>query len=139
MSSIKEIDKATVFLPEEERLLSKSISLREQIIDKYVEENGIPTKARDIRVINEVLNSLDSVVLGKVDRRLKHEENQQNEDMIEFAKSILLSVEEKKNTVTITEKEKMIELTEGLRPDEVVLGEDQIEYEELSLDEIIKG
>lgn len=138
MASIKDIDKAIVFLPEEERLLSKSIGIREKIIDKFIEENGIPTKARDIRVINEVLNSLDGTVLGKVDRRLKHDENQQNEDMVEFAKSILLSVDEKMNKV-IKDEEKLIELAEGLRPEEVVLGEDQIEYEEIELEDIIKG
>jgi hypothetical protein len=134
MSQIAKIDKAEIFLPEEERVLKKTLSIREQIVDELLKD-GVPTKVGEIRVINELLNSMDSQVLSKVDRRLKKDENDNNENVVEIIANIVRNVEDMKKYVDVQEVERQIELTEGLKPDEIVLGEDQIEYEELDLEQ----
>jgi len=128
MGKIAEMDSAEIFLPEETRLIKKSLDIREQMVDKLIED-GIPKDTRKIRVINEVLNSIDSLVLGKVDRRLKHGENQNQQDMVELVKEVLLAVEKQKTSVGPIE----IPEIEPLSPDELVPGEDKIEYEELDI------
>jgi len=132
MSQIGEMDKGSIFLPEENRLLNKTIDIREKIVDHLLED-GLPHKTSEIRVINELLNSIDSQILGKVDRRLKNDDNKNQEDVVLIISEMLKNINAKKASVQIEERN--IELTEGLRPDEIVLGEDKIEYEELSLED----
>ena len=122
-----------LFLPEESRLLNKTVAIREKIVDHMIED-GIPYKTNEIRVLNEVLNSIDNNVLGKVDRRLKHTENENNNDMREIVKTIMLEGEKIKQNI------KPIDIKEIL-PEEYVLdevnpGEDSTEYEEITLEEI---
>jgi len=132
-NSIRDIDKANVFMPEEMRVLDKTLEIREKIVDKMIED-GIPYKTSEIRVLNEVLNAMDSNVMGRTDRRLKMKENDNNENILEMMREVLINVEKKKSTVTVEQRQ--IELTEGLRPDEIVLGEDQIEFQEISLEDL---
>ena len=124
-----------LFQPEEARLLNKTVDIREKIVDHLLKD-GIPYKTNEIRVINELLNSIDSNVLGRVDRRLKHKENENSSDMKELVKTIFLEKEKIMNEI------KPIDLKETL-PDEYVLeevvpGEDSFEYEEITLEEIKK-
>jgi len=137
VESLKTTD-SELFQPEEQRLLDKTVAIREDIVDNMIKD-GLPVKTNEIRVINELLNSIDGNVLGKVDRRLKYTEETNNNDMRELVKSIILQGEKIKSEI------KPIELDETL-PDEhnlgngelteLVPGEDSFEYEEISLEEL---
>ena len=124
---------AELYLPEEYRLINKTVNIRERIVDEMIRD-GLPYKTNEIRVINELLNAIDSNVLGRVDRRLKHSENEGEKDMRDLVKAIILEGDKIKREI------KPIELNQTL-PDEYVLdnpqqGEDKIEYEEITLDDI---
>jgi len=123
-------DKNNFMLPEEERILSKTLDIRERIVDKMTEE-GIPSKTSEIRVLNEVLNAMDSQILGKIDRRQKQEDNNNNEKYLEMIRTIVVETEKlQQNLDTQPLEEPVIDVE--LKDDEIVPGEDKIEYEELN-------
>jgi len=132
---VKMPDKDSFILPEEERLLNKTITIRERIVDKMT-EGGIPSKTSEIRVLNEVLNSIDSQILGRIDRRQKQEDNNNNEKYLEMIRTIVLETEKLQDKIEhnpITEPVIDIELND----EDIVPGEDKIEYEELDPNEFV--
>lgn len=137
MSELAKIDKSQIFLPNEYRILEKTLEIREKIVDKLLEE-GIPTKSRDIRVLNEVLNAMDANVLGRVDRRLKREENDNQEEFNKIAVEIILNWNKMKQE-RVTEPIEVPELDRELPDDMVVPDEDSLEYKELTMEDIIEG
>jgi len=122
-----------LFQPEEARLINKTVQIREQIVDHLLKD-GIPYKTSEIRVINELLNSIDSNILGRVDRRLKHKENENNNDLKEIVKAVLLESEKRKREAKANGPVEA--LPEEYVLEEVVPGEDSFEYEEITLEEI---
>jgi len=124
-----------MLLDEEHRVLAKTRELREQIVDTFIEEKGIPTKSGDMRVVNELLNSLDTNVTSVVDLRLKHEENKQSEDLTDAIVNIFSKINDKANNVDIANKN--VTIIDMHVPDDIVPGEDQIEYEELDVEAIM--
>jgi len=128
-----ETNDVELFQPEEYRLLNKTVQIREQIVDHMLKD-GIPYKTSEIRVLNELLNSIDNNILGKVDKRLKFKENENNNDMKEIVKAIMLESEKRKQEAKSTG---LVEtLPEDYVLEEVVPGEDSFEYEEITLEEI---
>ena len=122
-------DRDNFILPEEDRILNKTLSIRERIVDKMT-ENGIPYKTSEIRVLNEVLNAMDSQIFGKIDRRQKQEDNNNNEKYLEMIRAIVLETEKMQNEIkTEAIEEPVVDIE--LSDDEIVPGEDKIEYEEL--------
>ena len=124
-----------MLLDEEHRVLHKTRELREQIVDTFIKEKGVPTKSGDMRVVNELLNSLDTNVTSTVELRLKHEENKQSEDLTEAIVSIFNKINDDSNNIDIDNKEVVV--SDKFVPDDVVPGEDQIEYSELDVDSIM--
>ena len=125
-------DSFILLLDDEQRIVEKTRNIREKMVDALIDEKGIPTKTGEMRVVNEILNSLDNQVLGLVDRRLKHDENTNNGELLETIKTVFTELDNRKlnkpsiiNTGTIDDK---------FIPDNIVPGEDKIEYED-----IIKG
>jgi len=134
-SEIAEIDNSNVFLPEDSRILNKTMKIREDIIDKFIEEDEI-TKVGNARVINEILNSMDSQVLSKTDKRLKQKDNENTQDVTEIIKNILLETSLTPKPIPMEQRD--LNVTIELNDDDVVYGEDKIEYEELDIDNFIK-
>jgi hypothetical protein len=124
-----------MLLDEEHRILAKTRELREKIVDTFIEEKGVPTKSGDMRVVNELLNSLDTNVTSTVDLRLKHEENKQSEDLTDAIVDIFNKINNNVHKVDVNKKE--VVLADKFVPDDVVPGEDQIEYEELDVEAIM--
>jgi len=120
---------------DENKIIEKTRELRVKMIDEFINEKGIPTSTRDMRVLNEIMNSLDAQVLGLVDRRLKKEENETVNDIRNEVIEVI------KNLQSIHNKpieNKQIELSEKYIPKDIVPGETKIEYEEIELEEILK-
>jgi len=133
MDSKKELakipDRDNFILEEEERILNKTLSIREKIVDKMTED-GIPVKTSEIRVLNEVLNAMDSQVFGRIEKRQKQEDNNNNEKYLEMIRAIVLETEKLQSEVkTETIEEPIIDIE--LSDEDIVPGEDKIEYEEL--------
>jgi methyl coenzyme M reductase beta subunit len=132
------IDLMDDFLQKQENnIINETVALRLEIVDNFIKENGLPTKARDIETINKVLDSVDKNIYDRVDRRLKQEENKTNEELLEMVKELVINVEKKKLEQPILEPEQ-IEIDIELKDDEIVPGEDVIEYQELNPDEFMK-
>jgi len=120
---------------DENSVIFETREIRRKMINQYIEENGIPTKAKDMRVLNEILNSLDNQVLGLVDRRLKNDENKNEKDLTNVIREIFLRADhELKQTSNLN---KPRELEDTYIPTDIVPGETKIEYEEIELEEII--
>ena len=123
---------------DENNVISKTRQLRMEIIDKYLEEKGIPTNTRDIRVLNEVMNSLDSQVLGLVDRRLKKEENDTTNDIKDMVKEVLDKVtDEMFMKIDVVNKNRKIELSDDYIPTDIVPGETELEYKKIDPSEVL--
>ena len=120
----------------ENAIVNETVSLRLEIVDNFIKENGLPTKARDMETINKILDSVDKNIYDRVDRRIKLEESKTNEEFLEMVKQLVLEVETKKQQRPIP-KEEHIVIDVELKDDEVVPGEDVVEYEELNPEEFM--
>ena len=125
----------SLLLPEEDRLVIKTRNLREKMVDNYIEKNGVPDTGRDMRVVNEVLDSLDSNVFGMVDKRLKHEENAISGDFTETIVKLFSELDNRKDQQPNIKIEMVVD--DKIVPDDVVPGEDIIEYKPIEIEEII--
>lgn len=132
-SKSNNIDAYEMLIPEEERIILKTRKLREEMVDGFIKDNnGLPTNTSGIRVINEVLNSMDDQTLGLVDRRLKNNENNNTSDLTEtIAKMFTEKVKLKdKGPVVHTE------IPDTYIPDDLVADETSVEYKELSMEDL---
>jgi len=120
-----------MLLPEEERLVLKTRRLREEMIDGFIDDNkGLPTKTSEMRVINEVLNSMDDQTLGLVDRRIKNNENSTMSDLTDTITKIFTNKIEnmKQGPATNTN------IADTFIPDNLVVDETSVDYKELSME-----
>lgn len=65
------------FTPEEIALLSKSVTLRDQLISQ-IAEGGVPTDRRDQRLLLEALTQQDASINAMANTRLKSKEVDEN-------------------------------------------------------------
>lgn len=87
---------ASTFSIEDIRLLEKTISIRERLIDNYIEKESLPTKARDIDALTNLLESVDRSVFSKAKISIEENANKVNEETKEVLKDLLLNLH--KNT-----------------------------------------
>lgn len=87
---------ASTFSVEDIRLLEKTISIRERLIDNYIEKESLPTKARDIDALTNLLESVDRSVFSKAKISIEENANKVNEETKEVLKDLLLNLH--KNT-----------------------------------------
>lgn len=88
---------ATTFTVDDIRLLEKTISIRERIIDNIIKD-ALPTKARDVDSITNLLESVDRSIFSKVKINIEETTSRANEETKEILKDLLLSLH-KDNTV----------------------------------------
>ena len=135
METPKLLNPYSVLMDDEHRVLDKTREIRENIVDTYIQDNGIPTRSGDMRVMNEILNSLDANVSTRVDFRLKHEDSKQSEDLTDAIVGIFNKISQGNNVVDVATKNITIE--DKFVPDNVVPGEELIEYQELDMDKVV--
>lgn len=125
-----------MLLTEEQRIILKTRKLREDMVDEFIKyNNGLPTKGSEMRVVNEVLNSLDDQVLGLVDKRLKHEETESNSGNAAALVNIFRKLDEQRKNGTVVES---AEISDKFIPDDLVPGEDSVGKEDIELKDIFK-
>jgi len=138
MADIKETPKDKVFQPDEAEVLDRSLDIRMEIVENMM-SNGTPNDNRDIRVINELLNSTDALVLGKTDRRLKQESAVDVSETLAIIQGVLTASKQETAKRGI-EQNPYIDVS--LSEADLVIGEDKIGIEELDLSDfaqIIEG
>ena len=129
MADIKETPKDKVFQPDEAEVLDRSLDIRMEIVENMM-SNGTPNDNRDIRVINELLNSTDALVLGKTDRRLKQESAVDVSETLAIIQGVLTA---SKHEVAKRGVEQNPYIDVSLSEADLVIGEDKIGIEELDL------
>lgn len=82
---------ASTFTADDIRLLEKTIGIRERIIDNLM-KGDLPTKARDVDSITNLLESVDRSIFGKVKINLEETNNKVNEETKEILKDLLINL-----------------------------------------------
>lgn len=82
---------ASTFTADDIRLLEKTIGIRERIIDNLM-KGDLPTKARDVDSITNLLESVDRSIFGKVKINLEETSNKVNEETKEILKDLLINL-----------------------------------------------
>lgn len=121
---------------EETKRLEDNYNYRKQMVENAF-KNGTPTEARDIEVINGVLNSMDKAIYDSVTSRLKHEENQNKGAILSVVSEALRTISNNKNNA-INNEDKMKELENLNLPLNIVEGELDINDRKFELNEILK-
>ncbi len=84
-----------IYTEEEQQLLDKSISYRLRMVEEQFKD-GTPTRTNEIRVVNEVLNSIDTAISNAANTRLKQSEVENQGKIKETVAEILKQQAEKR-------------------------------------------
>jgi len=125
----------SVYEQDELLMLEKSKSIRLQIVDEFM-KGGVPTNTSEVRVINELLTSLDKSVHDGVNNRIKHQDASNKEAILDMvAENIKLVARQKREIIPTLEIE--TELPEEYTEIETVPGEKDINPGMLSMKDIL--
>ena len=80
--------------PEEQRLINKSLQVREQLVDKLLEK-GIPADTEDRELLLKALDSSDKTILGKARLKLDEQANKNQAQMQDLVAAVLLKANNK--------------------------------------------
>ena len=124
-----------VYTQEELELLNRSKTIRMKIVDEFM-KNGVPTNTSEVRVINELLTSLDKSVHDGVNNRIKHQDASNKEAILDMvAENIKLVARRKREELPKIEITR--ELPDELNEIETVPGETEIHPERLNMSDIL--
>lgn len=115
--------------------LELTYSLRKRILDQAFSGERVPTEARDIEVINGVLNSMDKAVYDNINVRLKHQENQNKEAILEQVAATIKQLQTKKDNIVI--ENRSIVVDDNVIPLDLVEGETSLIQEQVTLSELL--
>lgn len=115
--------------------LELTYSLRKRILDQAFSGERVPTEARDIEVINGVLNSMDKAVYDNINVRLKHQENQNKEAILEQVAATIKQLQTKKDNIVI--ENRSIVVDDDVIPLDLVEGETSLIQEQVTLSELL--
>lgn len=93
----------------EKRLLSKTLEIREKMVD-HVISKGLPEKARDIDSITNLLESIDRSIFGMKKLKLEESNNKSIEETKEALIGILMNLHKNVHNTDTIVKEKQFEL-----------------------------
>lgn len=117
----------TIYTHEELEIFTKSRNIRMQLVDGLM-SSGVPTKVGEVRVINELLTSLDKNAQDSASNRLKYQEGQSKEAMQETIVGILkeISATKQQHVRTVDPV-----IPDSYIPTDVVYGESDIHPDQL--------
>ena len=122
------------FNSEENRILDKTMQLREDILDSMTAD-GIPEKTNEIRVIKEVIESMDKKVMDSANLRAKVNKDKSDTKMSELVIQTLKNRAKYRHDTVPAER--ILELEESYIPDDVVEGEMEMGPAELDANDYI--
>jgi hypothetical protein len=127
----------SIYTEEELALLNKSKSMRVQMVDAvFKESGGAPTHGGTIRVVNEVLTSLDKTVNDAAQARLKHQETQNQGEILDTVAAVFKAVASQKSSHRA--EDVILEVTTKEVPDDIVPGETEIHPDQLMIEDFIQ-
>lgn len=84
-----------MFTDDDERLLSKTMGMREKLIESFTKE-GIPSKGSDVRVLKEVLDSIDNTILSKAKLKIEETDTTVNAQQRQLLAELVLAIHDNK-------------------------------------------
>jgi hypothetical protein len=88
---------ANSFTVEDIRLLEKTISIRERLIDNLMKREELPTKPREIDSFTNLLESVDRSIFTKTKINIEDTQNKVNEETKEILRDLLLDLHKGNN------------------------------------------
>lgn len=88
---------ASSFTVDDIRLLEKTISIRERLIDNLMKREELPTKPREIDSFTNLLESVDRSIFSKVKINIEETQNKVNEETKEVLRDLLLDLHKGNN------------------------------------------
>lgn len=74
------------------RLLEKTISIRERMIDNIAKQENLPTKPREVDSFTNLLESVDRSIFAKAKIKIDDSNSRVNEETKEIMKDLLLNL-----------------------------------------------
>jgi len=81
----------SLFTEEDARLLNKTISIREKLIDHLVSE-GLPSKEKDVLALTKVLESLDNSIFSKAKIKIEDKNSKNQEETKEILRDLIIEL-----------------------------------------------
>jgi len=127
-----------IYTPEEQELLNKTLDYRLRMMSEVFKE-GTPRRPGDIRVANEVLNSIDSAVDKAANTRLKQSAVKNDADVKATVVGILKAQAERRALQAKRDANTEVILDDALDIERPVFvpGEDSFEQPTLTMEEIM--
>jgi len=83
---------ASSFTQEDIRLLEKTISIRERVLDKLIENGNISTSAKDVEALTGLADSMDRSIFTKAKISIDEANSKVNEETKEVLRDLLLDL-----------------------------------------------
>ena len=129
-------EKNGLFTATEQQRLDDNYAFRKRMIDRAFAEGNVPDSAKDIEAINGVLNSMDKAIYDNANARLKQQENQNKEAILDLVAESIKVIHSQKSKHTTQEHE--TEIDNKFVPLDVVDGEQDLAPESITLDQIMR-
>jgi hypothetical protein len=135
-------DEVEVYKPEEELDINYTTTIRKQIVDKMI-EGGIPSKTRDIEVLNNVLGGIEDTQHKKAAMRIRGKSNANNNanDTVAIIKAFSAQLSrERENNPSGSNRPLRLELPEEFIPADIVFEETSVVKKDnlLNVDDFIR-
>lgn len=121
-----------LYQSDELELINLSKQVRGDIVKELVKD-GVPTSSRDIRVLNEVLNSMDAQINSLAATRLKLKDVEDNTESRLVVREMLEAIRTKKENLNNNNRE--IYVPDSVIPTDIVTGELDVGKQELDISE----
>lgn len=83
------------------RLLEKTISIRERMIDNITKQENLPTKPREVDSFTNLLESVDRSIFAKAKIKIDDSNSRVNEETKEIMKDLLLNLHKNQNPAAV--------------------------------------
>lgn len=112
--------------------LETSYRCRSAIVENIFKD-GIPNKVSVMETINKILDSMDKSIYDRANIKLKHEENQNKEAILDIITETLTNISKQNIQVN-----RDTELDNEYIPDDIVDGETDIQPDQITLTDIVE-
>lgn len=130
---MSEVKKKSIHTEEEEFILARTKEIRLKVLNKLTENDRVPDKTSELRIMNEYMNSLDDMVDKAAAKRLKQDENENREAMAAAISEMLHKIDSKRTPVVGRDTS----LPDIHVPIDIVPGETDINPERLKVSDFI--
>ena len=122
-----------MFTEEDNRLLTKTLNVRERLIDHLTKES-LPTSSRDVDSLTNLLESVDRSILDKAKLKIEEQDSQVNKENKEILKNLLLDLHSNKETHIPSANELPEYVPQGItiNEGELIRGEDSVSLNDVS-------